>query len=568
MGDRRVNCELEDVEQALGVIYPPRVTLYAFFQDSHGKPVPPAFSSFHTIPICISLGVDRSNKVPYDLEPCLFVRYYCTFEIPGREPISYKCATWSPEVFGVWKAQVKSAWDVNPGGTRGDGPCSVIEAIEGRGWIMPKRVEDALDRLTPEKARAAMMPKLKQALPSGWYTSTEEFSLYDSLHKINPPPSLDIPSSGYKVKHDFHIEVTCCDPMNRERRLVLQEKTLGFELLPAVLPALKDIDVLKLMRRHAMLRRGHHGRMTATGRGDIASLTKWWIMPSLPTTTFSPTATIPLLLKLAHPPPSTTPTTASGDTTVQAVYHISLVRREYSSLSTDTVEKDIDGNGLVQKEEVVSRWGWSEISSTSRAQISLPLPIIPPNTGNIWRFGYTTVADTCGMTRAVPVSPPAERRLPASFSSIFSVDVAVDFVECSAGGMESYLSGRFPLAHTPDRGGLTSPSSPWQRGHLDSAGFLKVFPRANTSISIEVAIGSVSERAGAVRKVEIVDSALDSEGTGVTVIKEVDSSENGWEVAPPTYLAALKEPAYKYEANIKYMRAPKDGCDDLGVVLT
>jgi hypothetical protein len=252
------------------------------------------------------------------------------------------------------------------------------------------------------------------------------------------------------------------------------------------------------------------------------SFESWSIVPSLPTSTYSPSSTIPLDLTILSPSnfASSSPASPSGTLHVKAT----LIRREHVFHSSTAPTAHDEDRGLVKEEEVVtisSSFALDGLSSSlssldggnkgiSLPQISIPIGYGPAST-SLWSSGFTT---------SLTVSPDL----------ITSIDQPAQ--------VHSHCSSRFFLAvaliHSLSHSYPTSSSEAGQTRNL----------------LIPLTIGSVGEPEGARHRRTWRELYLErgddgrGEETGRMVSGSGIDEEQGWMCPPPSYGEACQERAY------------------------
>lgn len=270
---------------------------------------------------------------------------------------------------------------------------------------------------------------------------------------------------------------------------------------------------------------------------EIAISEPWTIACSIPTSSYSPSSTIPLDLTLFRQANSASGNVLpSGELLVRA----ELVRRErihHSELSPLPVDQE---RGLVDEEVLVVSFGRFDISSlaisATTGEISLPRLIFPLGHGTgsrPWHSGYTT---------SLTVSPEA--------LTPFSTRPAFTF--------HSHCSSRFYLAVHVGFSPTQTSLAPCSNEHAliptsalpSSANSIPKDLRSR-SLLVPIVIGSVGEPNGARYHRTWRELYLERE-EGSSSVEErprmisgsAIDEEGGWLYPPPSYQSALLEEEY------------------------
>lgn len=373
------------------------------------------------------------------------------------------------------------------------------------------------------------------------------------------PPSFDLPSSSFQIAYHLEVTLTIDNPMSvtesclpecDPERVVLVSASQGFTLLPTTLPTAKpELPILEDLVRSELATDSsppksmdpitenteRQGALIGGGSGWIDRLSSafgtrgqantarqpfppaggqapsWSIVPSIPTSTFSPSSIIPLDLTLLPPLSSDVP--PSGVLFVKA----SLIRREhvfYSAIAPSAADED---RGLIMEEELASSSETFDFTGVSLPSISpagliLPQITLPLGYGStcssLWNSGFTT-----------------------------SLTVSPDSMAGVGAQVHSHCSSRFFLSiHVAH----SLPSSL----EVDTA-----VPRSKTLL-VPITIGSVGEPQGARHRRTWRELYLerDDDGRGEERGRMVSGSaideESGWMCPPPSYGEACLERAY------------------------
>lgn len=404
------------------------------------------------------------------------------------------------------------------------------------------------------------------------------------------PPTFALPSKLFEIVYHLEVHLTIDNPIqpllvdptaDRERTTLIRADR-EFTLLPVTLPSAKpDLPGLKgliqivapkpdvstaaapvagahgwmdrLNSALGPIRAGlHHAgaehadtsRLSIIGGAlmgvaaavaapaSVPAPLSWTILPSLPTSTYSPSSNIPLDLTLL--PPATTDSAAHP--TGELVIRATLLRREHI-FHSDSVPTPVDEErGLVAEEEIISSCGRFDLASLSLdadGKIQLPRLNLPLG------YGVRSKPWTQGFTTSLTISPEASAPIPTTPTSPVHTHCSSRF----------YLSLHLafcpiPTSHTPATNSFSTPAS----SHATMEIPRQLKPRL---LLIPLTVGSVGEPAGARHRRgwrELYLERSGEDGTGEErgrMVSGVACDEEGsWLVAPPSYELALLEDAY------------------------
>ncbi|WWC68184.1 uncharacterized protein I206_102107 [Kwoniella pini CBS 10737] len=508
----------------------PICSLSASFQDSETSSlIPPSFYPGQSIPVVLTFELDRYSSLPHFLNPTLSMSMIGTLHLPGSAPRTIICVSVSlSEGLALWARDAQQTYMTNP----------------------PRHRECSIDP--------------SYGLPGGTYSLplTVQIPATPRL-----PPSFSVRSSSFAVTYALTVTLSCDDPAlpNTGTRLVLTDMAKPFEMMPETLPTRAPRYIpqsfsvktdLPIQSTFATLNPNHP--LPVLSRQNA----KWTIHPHIPTTTYSPTSTIPFSISLS--PPSIAELQNQLDLpegyqlsqpTTQILIRIALVRREHCSLSI--IEPlDSQGNGLVTEEELNSRWGWIESSSQDKIKLrNIVLPLMPKEV-RTWNSGMSTMLN---------VGPSIhDQEQGVGVSSTFHLNVTLAFLSLTQGSpsLMDYLPAGFNDKTIediiiPKCGEFSEPSSPNQEGYFNISKFKKCFPGTVKTLPLPIVVGSVSEPRGAMHNVRWSDLHLSRNSSGREVGRmihgETLSMENGWMVPPPSYNEAIKSAPYEFKIDTRQL---------------
>ncbi|WWD21729.1 hypothetical protein CI109_106216 [Kwoniella shandongensis] len=544
-GKQPVREEMEDqpmdidspADDSISLTYPPSLptcSLSASYQCSETSTlIPPSFYPGQSIPVVLTFELDRFSSLPHYLNPALTMSLVGTLHLPGHAPRTIICVSVSlAEGLALWARDAEQTYIRNP----------------------PRASDCHIDP--------------SQGLPGGTYSLPLTVQV-PSTPRL--PPSFTVRSSSFAVTYALTVTLTCDDPSHpggSGGRVVLAETAKPFEMMPETLPTRAP----RYMAQSFWVKTDVPSLLpiTATATSTIPAPlvrrqnTRWSVHPHIPTTAFSPTSIIPFTLVLS--PPSALESETNIDNALvqpvrprfQILVRLALVRREFSSISTHQTV-DAVGNGLVVEEEIVSRWGWVETSSTGE-KIKLrdiALPLMPPH-ARTWRHGMSTMLNVGPASNSLNTTNEES----ISVSSTFHLNVTLAFLSLpsiDSPTMTQYLTKECFPSSSDDVEDLiprqarefTKPSSSDSPNHFDLARFKANFPGTIKTLPIPIVVGSVSEPRGAMHNVRWSDLQLDRNASGTEVGRmisgESTTCENGWIIPPPSYKEALKVAPYEYE---------------------
>lgn len=329
-----------------------------------------------------------------------------------------------------------------------------------------------------------------QRMPGGTYTLPLSVQV-PATPRL--PPSFAVPGAHFAVFYALEVALTV--DAGAAGRVVLAHAARSFDMLPETLPTPPPAEV-------------SHALWVPSADGTAA---RWRLSPSLPTSTYSPTSSVPLQLCI-EPPLEGAPR--------RVILRISLVRRERSDAQRATVD-------------VSTAWGWVRPTAGATTTVRHALPIM---TAPTWAHGFSTVLNvdaahgTSGATTVVS----------STFHLLVQAVFLRDDEELSTWfdelGGEQLDEGQFSRA----RGGTADERAQWDA-------LVARHAAAQRTLSLPVILGSVSEPRGALHAYHWSDLQLGAAGEpGRMVEGEAFSSEDGWMCAPPTYSQALDDIPYVY----------------------
>lgn len=403
------------------------------------------------------------------------------------------------------------------------------------------------------------------------------------------PPTFALPSKSFEIVYHLEVHLTIDNPVqsllldpaaDRERTTLIRADR-EFTLLPVTLPSVKpDLPGLEGLVTVSAFKQeaaaapvpGSHGWMdrlnSALGpiraglhagadehvepsrrfsilggalMGVAAAVAtpapaspplSWTIVPSMPTSTYSPSSNIPLDLTLLPPSSSDSAAHPTGELVIRAT----LLRREHI-FHSDSVPTPVDEErGLVAEEEIISSCGRFDLASltlNTDGKIQLPRLNLPLG------YGVRSKPWTQGFTTSLTISPEASAPIPTTPTSPIHTHCSSRF----------YLSLHLafcpiPTSHTPASNTFSTPAS--SHATMDIPRQLK--PRL---LLIPLTVGSVGEPAGARHRRgwrELYLERTGEDGTGEErgrMVSGVACDEEGsWLVAPPSYEDAVLQEAY------------------------
>lgn len=414
----------------------------------------------------------------------------------------------------------------------------------------------AWERLSERRKKGRSNPAV--ALPGGKYTLPLTVQV-----PSNPtlPPTFDLPTSPFEIAYHLSVTLTVDDPTYESigpddpaPRIVLDQSARGFDLLPTTLPSVAPdlapiTGLLEMTSRRresftAMVGAASAGWLdrfstaidplmvgfgvspprtammfngaASTGPTADASPMSWSIVPSLPTTSFSPSSVIPVDFALRPPAASPSAQLPAG----QVIIRAALLRREYLHTSQGVPPSNDAADGLVSEEEIVSCIGRHDMACVPSVHPSLPRLSLPLGfgAGHAWANGFST---------SISVSPaPSAPRTHVHCASRFYLSLQVAFAPTGSPGLEPATGAYI----------LNDPT-----GHIP-------LDLASRTIFIPISIGSVGEPPGANRRAWRELYLGRNERTGEERPQLIDGCavdhEEGWILPPPSYEAAIAEPEY------------------------
>jgi hypothetical protein len=333
------------------------------------------------------------------------------------------------------------------------------------------------------------------------------------------PPTFDVNGATFSVTYSLNVNLTCDDPQTGSR-VVLAESGRAFEMLPETLPTRAP----RFAPQSFWVRMGSHTRQPNY---------RWSVRPMLPTTTFSPTSTIPLELEFA--PPKETP-----DQEFQIAIRIALVRREHTSYGFGPVDPNVNDQ-LVQDHEVVVRWGWIEADGHSTVRIpNIDLPLM---IGSQWKNGYSTMLNV-GSARSQYGQNHITDHAGISVASTFHLCITLAFAQHT---LRDILPPAARARMPPP--GVFGPATTSEDAALSLVELKRTFPGTVRTLPIPIVIGSVAEPRDAMHISRWSDLQLERRNgreRGRMIHGEALSCEDGWVCPPPAYAEALGVVPYHY----------------------
>ena len=288
-------------------------------------------------------------------------------------------------------------------------------------------------------------------------------------------------------------------------------------------------------RRFSMLAGGFTTAVAAAVSSPPSSPpTSWTILPSLPTSTYSPSSNIPLDLTLVAPTPSTPVVGPPRPPTGELLIRATLLRREHI-FHSDSMPTPVDEErGLIAEDEIVSSCGRFDLASLSvgrDGRIQLPrlnLPLGYGTRSQLWTHGFTTSLTISPDLSSLP-DPAPSSPLHTHCSSRFYLSLHLAFCP-------------IPTSHLPAPNAFSTPSS--SGSTMDIPFNLK--PRL---LLIPITVGSVGEPQGARHRrgwrelyLEREDGSGEERGRMVSGVAM--DEEGAWMVAPPSYELACEAEEY------------------------
>ncbi|WWC59726.1 uncharacterized protein I303_102288 [Kwoniella dejecticola CBS 10117] len=530
---------------------PPRpiCSLSASFQDSETSSlIPPSFYPSQSIPVVLTFELDRYSSLPHYLNPTLSMSLFGTLHLPGIAPRTIICVSVSlSEGLSLWARDAQQTYLTNP----------------------PRHRECSIDPT--------------YGLPGGTYSLPLTVQV-PSTPRL--PPSFTVRSSSFAVTYALTVTLSCDDPalLGTGNRLILADTAKPFEMMPETLPTRAPRYVPQsfsvktdLLVKPTFAIANIPDQPQSQEQAQLPILprqnAKWTIHPHIPTTTYSPTSTIPFSISLTPPSLDELQTQlelpegyALHQQTTQVLIRIALVRREHSSLSNNE-PLNSQGNGLVVEEEITSRWGWTETSSSSASREKLKLknvmlPLMPKGVST-WKSGMSTMLNvgpsTNGQEQGVGVSSTFHLNITLAFLSITpGSPTLLDYIPAGfTSKTESDLENEAKENQNqiPQCGEFSEPisSGDTRKGYFSIAQFKKYFPGTIKTLPLPIVVGSVSEPRGAMHSVRWSDLHLSRNARGREVGRMIHgeslSMENGWMVPPPCYNDAIKSAPYEYKVD-------------------
>ena len=478
------------VESSISLVLPPslpKCQLTAKFRCSDtNADIPPAFYPGQAIPTILTFQLDRYYSLPHSLNPVLTMSLVGTLHIPNAPPRTIICVSVSlAEGLELWSRDAQQAYASRP----------------------PR------DCLVDPKT----------CLPGGTYSLPLTVQV-PSTPRL--PPSFTVAGATFAVTYALSVTLACDDPQRAGSKVVLAEAVRAFEMMPETMPT----------RTPRYNPQSFWVRTDGTTTGGVVGTAKglvrrpnsrWTIEPFLPTTAFSPTSVIPLRIRLT-PPAETDCSTHQH----QVIIRLAIMRREHSSLAANAHDPSSGHSGLVNEEEISSRFTWLESLTPATMDIQTILPVMDDNT---WTHGFSTMLN---------VGPPSNSTTEVeniSVSSTFHLAVTLAFLPITPGGptLDKVLDRPLPAAGT------------FTESHdiLDLITLKRNFPGTIRTLPLPIVIGSVSEPRSAMHNIRWSDLHLDrSSGReiGRMISGEALSCEDGWIMAPPAYSEAIKTVPYDY----------------------
>ncbi|WOO84741.1 uncharacterized protein LOC62_06G008254 [Vanrija pseudolonga] len=431
----------------------------AFQATSGAVDLPPAFYPRQPIPTLLTLELARNSHLAHALRPQLTMSMVGTLRLGAAPPQTIIYVSVSLEQgLALWARDA-----------------AVAHAAEG----------DANES----------DPTTMQRMPGGTYTLPLSVQV-PATPRL--PPSFAVPGAHFAVSYALEVALTV-DAGAAGGRVVLAHAARSFDMLPETLPTPPPAEVC-------------HALWVPGAVGDGAAAARWRLTPSLPTSTYSPTSSIPLQLRIEPPPEGSAR---------RALVRVSLVRRERSDAQRATID-------------VSSAWGWVRPAAGTATTVRYALPIM---TAATWAHGFSTVlnvdaAHGSGGGMTVIVSSTFHLLVQAVF---LADDEALGawFEEL---GEQPFESGQFSRA----RAGAADDKAAWDA-------LVARHSAAQRTLSLPVILGSVSEPRGALHAYHWSDLLLGADGSAGRMVEgEAFSSEDGWMCAPPTYSQALDDIPYVY----------------------
>lgn len=363
----------------------------------------------------------------------------------------------------------------------------------------------------------------KKCLPGGTYSLplTVQVPCTPRL-----PPTFVVVGASFAVTYALSVTLSCDDPQRVGNRVVIAETSKAFEMMPHTKPT--RAPKYNPQSFYVRIDNSLTGGVIGTAKGLIRKPNSRWIVePSLPTTAFSPTSIIPLKLKFT-PPPDT-------DSRHQILVRLALMRREYSSVSPADMRDASGEAGLVNEQEITSRFAYLESQGNAPVEISTLMPLMIDNN---WTHGFSTMLN---------VGPPKEStsttEIAISVSSTFHLAITLAFLPI--------VPGRSTLDKVLDR--HLPPVGMFSESHdiLDLATLKRNFPGTICTLPLPLVVGSVSEQRDAMQLVRWTDlyidrSASDGQERARVINGEAISCEDGWVLPPPSYFDAIQDVPYEF----------------------
>ncbi|ORX35922.1 hypothetical protein BD324DRAFT_651834 [Kockovaella imperatae] len=485
---------VESLSSAVVPVYPPSLppcSLEATFQCSDTNvDIPPAFYPGQAIPTVLTFRLDRFSSLSHSLNPTLTMSLVGTLHLPNSAPQTIICVSVSlADGLELWARDAQQVYASRP----------------------PSPVYPSIDPTT--------------CLPGGTYSLplTVQVPCTPRL-----PPSFATPGSSFAVTYALSVTLTCDDPARPGGRVYLAETARGFEMMPETLPTRTP--------RYSPTSFWVKSERPASTPARSRSLTrrpnsKWSVEPFLPTTTFSPTSTIPLRIKLSPPEEPDL-----VGTRYQVVVRLAVIRREHLSTSPAHVQDPSGQSGLVKEVEVISRYAWFEtVTETIEFEAALPLMI-----GNRWTHGFSTMLNVGSANSAQgPIDTIA-------VSSTYHLATTLAFLPQAPGLREVKLQDVFPF-EMPAMGVFSEPTT---MPPFDLSVLKRRFPGTIRTLPLPIVVGSVSEPRSAMQLLRWSDLHLErtpnGEEIGRIITGEQLSCEDGWIQAPPSYGDAIETVPYEF----------------------
>lgn len=484
-----VHMESVPTEEPISIVIPeslPTCRLATAFQCTESNTdIPPAFYPGQAIPTVLTFELDRYSTLRHALNPILTMSLVGTLVVPGSAPRTIICVSVSlSEGMALWARDAAQAY---AGRIPGPNVPDVTIGLPGGTYSLPLTVQ------------VPTTPRL--------------------------PPTFNVKGSTFSVTYALNVNLTCDDPQKAGNRVVLAESGKAFEMLPETLPTRAP----RFAPQSFWVRMGAHHR-TENHR--------WSVRPMLPTTTYSPTCTIPLELEFA--PPSDMPSRQ-----FHIVIRLALVRREHTSLDGQGPVDPNVNDQLVSDKEVTVRWGW--IEADGHSSVRIPNITLPLMLGTEWKHGFSTMLNV-GSARSQYGQNHVTDHAGISVASTFHLCITLAFMPLAPGAALSRVLPSLAAANLPPQGQFCDPQDA-DYTTLSLADLKRTFPGTVRTLPIPIVIGSVAEPRDAMHVNRWSDLQLERRNgreRGRMIHGEALTCEDGWVYPPPAYAEAVRVVPYAY----------------------